>query len=38
MIAMAIPLMALYEIAVFAVRILERRRTKAQAAKDAADA
>ena len=38
MIAMAIPLMALYEIAVFAVRILEKRRAKAEAAKDAADA
>ncbi len=38
MIAMAIPLMALYEIAVFAVRILEKRRKKAEAAKDAADA
>jgi sec-independent protein translocase protein TatC len=38
MIAMAIPLMGLYEIAVQAVRILEKRRAKAQAVKDAADA
>ncbi len=38
MIAMAIPLMALYEIAVLSVRFLESRRKKAQAAKDAADA
>jgi len=38
MIAMAIPLMGLYEIAVFAVRFLEKRRAKAEAAKDAANA
>ena len=38
MIAMAVPLMGLYEVAVQAVRFLERRRAKAQAVKDAADA
>ena len=40
MIAMAVPLMGLYEIAVFAVLFLEKRRAKAaaQAVKDAADA
>jgi sec-independent protein translocase protein TatC len=38
MIAMALPLMGLYEIAVLAVRLLEKRRNRAQAAKDAADA
>ena len=38
MIAMAVPLMGLYEVAVLAVRFLERRRAKAQAVKDAADA
>jgi sec-independent protein translocase protein TatC len=38
MIAMAIPLMGLYELAVLAVRFLEKRRAKAQAVKDAADA
>jgi sec-independent protein translocase protein TatC len=38
MIAMAIPLMGLFEIAVFAVRIVEKRRVKAEAARDAADA
>ena len=35
-IAMAIPLMGLYEVAVQAVRILEKRRAAAEAAKDAA--
>jgi sec-independent protein translocase protein TatC len=38
MIAMAVPLMALYEIAVIAVRFLEKRRKKAEVAGDAADA
>ena len=38
MIAMAVPLMGLYEVAVLAVRFLEKRRAKAQAVKDAADA
>ncbi len=38
MMAMAVPLMGLYEIAVLAVRLLEKRRNRAQAAKDAADA
>jgi sec-independent protein translocase protein TatC len=38
MIAMAIPLMGLFEIAVLAVRIVEKRRTKAEAAKDKTDA
>jgi sec-independent protein translocase protein TatC len=38
MIAMAVPLMGLYEVAVLAVRFLESRRAKAQAVKDAADA
>jgi sec-independent protein translocase protein TatC len=35
-IAMAVPLMALYEVAVQAVRFLEKRRAAAEAAKDAA--
>ncbi|CAN5369783.1 twin-arginine translocase subunit TatC [soil metagenome] len=35
-ISMAVPLMGLYEIAVQAVRFIERRRAKAEAAKDAA--
>jgi sec-independent protein translocase protein TatC len=38
MIAMAIPLMGLFEIAVIAVKFVERRRAKAEATKDAADA
>ena len=37
-IAMAVPLMGLYEIAVQAVRYIERRRAKAEAARDAAAA
>jgi sec-independent protein translocase protein TatC len=37
MIAMSIPLMGLYELAVFAVGFLERRRKKAEAIKDAED-
>ena len=37
-VSMAIPLMALYEVSVQAVRFLEARRRKAEAARDAADA
>jgi Sec-independent protein secretion pathway component TatC len=33
---MAVPLMALYEVAVQAVRILDKRKAAAEAAKDAA--
>jgi sec-independent protein translocase protein TatC len=35
-VAMAVPLLLLYEVAVQAVRFLESRRKKAQAARDAA--
>jgi sec-independent protein translocase protein TatC len=38
MLAMAVPLAALYELAVFAVRMLEKRRASAKAKQDAADA
>ena len=38
MIAMAIPLMGLFEIAVLAVKFIEKRKAKAEAAKDAASA
>jgi sec-independent protein translocase protein TatC len=38
MIAMAVPLMGLYEISVLAVRMLENRRLRKEAAKDAANA
>jgi sec-independent protein translocase protein TatC len=38
MIAMAVPLMGLYEIAILAVRLIEKRRLKAEAVKEAADA
>jgi sec-independent protein translocase protein TatC len=38
MIAMAVPLMGLFEIAVLAVKFIEKRRTKAEAKKEAADA
>jgi sec-independent protein translocase protein TatC len=38
MIAMAVPLMGLYEIAVLAVRFIEKRRLKAESKKDAANA
>lgn len=38
MIAMAVPLMALYEVAVWAVRLLERRRAAQDAAGDSANA
>ena len=38
MISMAVPLMGLYEVAVQAVQFLEKRRARAQAVKDAADA
>ena len=34
-IAMAVPLMGLYEVAVLAVRFLESRRKKAEAAREA---
>jgi sec-independent protein translocase protein TatC len=37
-IAMAVPLMALYEVSVQAVRLIESRRKKAEAARDAAEA
>jgi sec-independent protein translocase protein TatC len=38
MIAMAVPLMGLFEIAVLAVKFIEKRKAKAEAAKEAADA
>ena len=38
MLSMAVPLAGLYEIAILAVRLLEKRRVAAKAAKDAAEA